>query len=82
MVHDNDKLHLNFNNTTAESQTSGDCCCNVLIHVFDVGDLKTYDQMLGRENMCLSWCMWCLLLLKEWKLSASNSDTHGIPAAH
>ena len=80
MHNDNCTLHLTFTNTAVDNKVAGDYCCNVLTHVFVVGDLKFYAQMLGRENMSLSWCIWCLLSLSEWKLSESDRYTHGIPA--
>jgi len=41
--------------------------CNVPTRMFCVGDLKFYAQMLGRDNMSASWCMWCLLGPNDWK---------------
>jgi len=35
--------------------------CDVSIRLFFTGDLKFYTQMLGRNIMSGSWCMWCLM---------------------
>jgi hypothetical protein len=32
-----------------------------------VGDHKFYAQILGRENMSGSWCMWCKYHPSEWQ---------------
>jgi len=32
-----------------------------------VGDLKFYAQLMGRENMSSSWCMWCTSHPSDWK---------------
>jgi hypothetical protein len=49
--------------------------CNVPTRHFIVGDLKFYAQMLGRENMTGSWCMWCKMSRKELKsLQYDNAD--------
>jgi hypothetical protein len=40
--------------------------CNMTTRLFVVGDLKFYAQMLGRDNMSGSWCMWCLMVPNEW----------------
>ncbi len=34
--------------------------CSVPIRLFKVGDLKYYMQMLGRDGMSSSWCVWCM----------------------
>jgi len=41
--------------------------CNVSTRIVVVGDLKFYAQLLGRENMSSSWCMWCTSHPSEWK---------------
>jgi hypothetical protein len=52
--------------------------CNVSTRVFVVGDLKFYAQMLGRNNMSGSWCMWCTMAPHEWKLPSYED----VPIAH
>jgi len=37
-----------------------------------VGDLKSYAQMLGRNKMSGSWCIWCQLASKEWKIPCNQ----------
>jgi hypothetical protein len=41
--------------------------CNVNTRVLVVGDLKFYAQLMGRENMSSSWCMWCTSHPSDWK---------------
>jgi hypothetical protein len=41
--------------------------CYVSCQVVVVGDLKYYAQLLGRENMSSSWCMWCTSHPSNWK---------------
>ena len=40
--------------------------CDAEIRLFVVGDLKFYAQMLGRDNMSGSWCMWCRMAPSQW----------------
>jgi hypothetical protein len=40
---------------------------NVLCLILVVGDLKYYTQLLGRENMSSSWCIWCQSHPSNWK---------------
>ena len=40
--------------------------CDAEIRLFVVGDLKFYAQMLGRDNMSGSWCMWCRMAPTQW----------------
>jgi hypothetical protein len=47
---------------------SKNAICNVPIRIFMAGDLKFYAQMLGRNNMSCSWCIWCQLAPNEWKI--------------
>jgi hypothetical protein len=42
--------------------------------MFMVGDLKFHAQMLGRNNMSTSWCMWCQLVPHEWKIQQLEGD--------
>jgi len=41
--------------------------CYVRCQLLVVGDLKFYAQLLGRENMSSSWCMWCTSHPSDWK---------------
>ena len=50
------------------------CYCDVPTRMFCVGDLKFYAQMLGRDNMSGSWCMWCRMAPSEWKSGAVPTD--------
>jgi hypothetical protein len=40
--------------------------CDVPTHLVVVGDLKFYVQILGRENMSVSWCIWCQRHPSDW----------------
>ena len=42
--------------------------CDVPTHLVVVGDLKFYFQILGRENMSGSWCIWCQRHPSDWPL--------------
>jgi hypothetical protein len=52
----------------------GTVLCDVPIRMFMVGDLKFHAQMLGRNNMSTSWCMWCQLAPHEWKILQLERD--------
>jgi len=41
--------------------------CNVPIYLYINGDMKFFAQMLGREGMSTSWCMYCQEHPKDWK---------------
>jgi len=41
--------------------------CDVPIRLFINGDLKFFAQILGRDGMSTSWCMWCRVHPSEWK---------------
>jgi hypothetical protein len=41
--------------------------CSVACQILIVGDLKYYAQLLGRENMSSSWCIWCTSHPSTWK---------------
>jgi hypothetical protein len=43
------------------------CICNVPIHLYINGDMKYFAQMLGREGMSISWCMYCQTHPTDWK---------------
>ena len=71
-IDDTDTYSLQF--STAD-HNDREPICNALTRVFCVGDLKFYLQMLGRDNMHGSWCMWCSLLPSDWKLGATSSTS-------
>jgi len=48
--------------------------CDVPVHLFINGDMKYFAQMLGREGMSTSWCMYCQVHPKDWK------GLHSVPA--
>jgi hypothetical protein len=54
-------------NLSFSAQMGNDIICSVPNRVLVVGDLKFFAQMLGRENMSRSWCMWCQSHPSEWK---------------
>jgi len=41
--------------------------CNVPIYLYINGDMKFFAQMLGREGMSTSWCMYCQEHPNDWK---------------
>ncbi len=41
--------------------------CSVPIKLFKVGDFKYYMQMLGRDGMSGSWCVWCMAHPSYWR---------------
>jgi hypothetical protein len=60
---------------TVQFSSSPECngttqVCSVPTTIVVVGDLKFYAQLLGRENMSGSWCMWCDSHPSQW------SDDH------
>ena len=59
---------------TQDNITGFNILCSVRCQVLVVGDLKFYAQLLGRENMSSSWCMWCTAHPSDWKY-------HPIPTA-
>jgi hypothetical protein len=65
------RLLLSFDE--AEPQ-EGETVCNVPCQLFINGDMKYFAQLLGREGMSSSWCMWCQSHPSEWKhnLMAEN----------
>jgi len=56
--------------------TARDHLCDAEIHLFVVGDLNFYSQMLGSDNMSGSWCMWCQMAPNQW----NRED--GVPLEH
>jgi hypothetical protein len=39
---------------------------NVPVSIFINGDLKFFAQILGRDGMSTSWCMYCKVHPKDW----------------
>jgi hypothetical protein len=62
MVDDYNKMSLTF-----ARDNNYAIVCNVPIHLFINGDMKFFAQMLGREGMSSSWCMYCQVHPKDWK---------------
>ncbi len=56
------QLNLSFSHSSSENLT----ICDVPIRLFINGDLKYFAQMLGREGMSTSWCMWCEAHPNQW----------------
>jgi hypothetical protein len=52
--------------------TGVDIICTVPNRLLIVGNLKFFAQMLGRENMSGSWCMWCHSHPSEWHSFGQN----------
>jgi hypothetical protein len=65
---ENSKMKLSFFNDKQEA------ICNVPIHLYIIGDMKYFAQMLGREGMSTSWCMYCQTHPKDWKGLQSIPD--------
>jgi len=63
-----DSLSLAFK----DEDHSGNVICNVPNQIFMVGDLKFYAQMLGRNNMSGSWCIWCKLVQMSGRSHVMN----------
>jgi hypothetical protein len=61
---ESNELKLSFSRLDVSENDSH--LCDVSIRLFVTGDLKFYAQMLGRNNMSGSWCMWCLMAPNEW----------------
>lgn len=57
-----DKLELSFDEEPVNRQVY----FNVPISIFINGDLKFFAQMLGRDGMSTSWCMYCKIHPKDW----------------
>jgi hypothetical protein len=72
IVHVDESNHFQLSFIEPEIEGEREQLCNVATHLFVVGDLKFYAQMLGRTNMSGSWCMWCLMAPHEWKLPANK----------
>jgi hypothetical protein len=52
--------------------------CSVQNTIVVVGDLKFYAQLLGRENMSGSCCMWCDMHPSHWNNDASVSSRENL----
>jgi hypothetical protein len=56
------QLNLSFSHSLSKNLT----ICDVPNWLFISGDLKYFVQMLGREGMSTSWCMWCEAHPSQW----------------
>ncbi len=65
---ENHKMKLSFFNDEQDS------ICNVPIHLYINGDMKSFAQMLGREGMSTSWGMYCQAHPNDWKGLQSVPD--------
>ncbi len=61
---EDEKLLLRFDES---EEQEGQLLCNVPCQLFVNGDLKYFAQLLGRDGMSSSWCMWCQSHPSEWK---------------
>ncbi len=41
--------------------------CSIPMRLFKVGDLKYYMQMLERDGISSSWCVWCMSHPSYWR---------------
>jgi len=48
--------------------------CNMPIMLYINGDMKFFAQILGRDGMSTSWCMWCEAHPNDWKGLLSVPD--------
>jgi len=48
-------------------QSNTENLCDVPTSLYINGDLKYFAQMLGRDGMSTSWCMWCQAHPNEWR---------------
>jgi hypothetical protein len=60
---DDKKIQLSFGRISENNKV----ICDVPVRLFVNGDMKYFAQMLGREGMSTSWCMWCKSHPSEWK---------------
>jgi hypothetical protein len=60
-LEENGQMSLCFNDINNEGTI-----CNVPIYLFINGDMKYFAQMLGREGMSTSWCMYCQIHPSDW----------------
>ena len=68
-LEENGKMSLSF---TADNNNA--VICDVTVHLFINGDMKYFAQMLEKEGMSTSWCMYCPVHPKGWK------GLHFVPA--
>ena len=66
---ENNKMALSF---FRDQQV--EAICDVPIHLYINGDMKYFAQMLGREGMSTSWCMYCQTHPNDWKGLQSVPD--------
>ncbi len=59
-----EKLELFF---CSDLNDNTEALCDVPIKLYIHGDLKIFAQVLGRDGMSSSWCMWCDLHPSEWR---------------
>jgi hypothetical protein len=74
---DNNKLTVAFSSSPECNGITQ--ACSVQNTIVVVGDLKFYAQLLGRENMSGSWCMWCDMHPSQWNdnVSITSRETFG-----
>jgi hypothetical protein len=65
---ENNKINLSFCTNEQEA------ICDVPIHLYVDGDIKYFVQMLGREGMSTSCCMYCQTHPNDWKGLQSVPD--------
>jgi hypothetical protein len=69
-VGEEDRLTVQFDYSPESNGTTQ--LCSVPTTIVVVGDLKFYAQLLGRENMSGSWCMWCDSHPSQWNNDLST----------
>jgi len=69
VIDDVEKLVLSFAELDDDESPP---LCNVPCELFIHGDLKYFAQMLGRDGMSSSWCMWCQCHPSSWKTMMSE----------
>jgi hypothetical protein len=63
-LNDCNQLSLTYNN---DEDDDASVQFNVPIYLYINGDHKFFAQMLGRDGMSTSWCMYCKSHPKDWK---------------
>jgi hypothetical protein len=58
IVHVDECNHFQLSFVESEIEGEREQLCNVATHLFVVGDLKLYAQMLECTNMSGNWCIW------------------------
>ncbi len=69
VIDDVEKLVLSFAELDDDESPP---LCNVPCELFIHGDLKYFAQMLGRDGMSSSWCMWYQCHPSSWKTMLSE----------